>query len=95
MLTAEVRQREVYSKEVREVAYYGDLRRALGIAQRLDKKRGDEAEAATEDVVRRIMALLLERDRSGPTPVAPTEGPAGPVDHEFLKIVTDVAKPKG
>jgi len=93
ILTAEVRQREVYGREVREVGYYGDLRRALGIAQRLDKKRGDESEAVTEEVVRKIMALLLEPDRSVPLSATP-EAPASPGEHEFLKIVSDVVKPK-
>lgn len=94
ILTAEVRQREVYGREVREVAYYGDLRRALGIAQRLDRKRQDDSEAATEEVVRRIMGLLLERDRSAPTLAAAPEAPAGAGEHEFLKIVSEVAKSK-
>jgi hypothetical protein len=93
ILTAEGRQRDLYGREVREVAYYGDLRRALGIAQRLDRKREDDAEAATEEVVRKIMALLLERDRAVQIPSAP-EVPAALGDHDFLKIFTDVVKPR-
>lgn len=91
ILLAEGRQREVYGREVRETAYYGDLRRALGMAQRLDKKRNDAVETSTEEVVRTIMALMLER--GGREPVATSAADLAPTgEHEFLKIVTDSIK---
>lgn len=77
ILTAETRQRELYA---REVAYYRGLRRALGIAQCVDKSRMDDSEATTEEVVRKNMALMLERDRlgSGSARSAGTSGWRGP-----------------
>lgn len=90
ILLAEGRQRDVYAREVRETAYYGDLRRALGMAQRLDREDQDVAHSATREVVRKIMGLMLERgDREQTTPAA-ADLPAG--EHEFLKIVTEAIK---
>ncbi len=91
ILLVEGRQREVYAREVRETAYYGDLRRALGMAQRLDKKRNDEGEAATEVVVRKIMALMLERG-GGPEPLPAPAEVAPAAGDEFLKSLIDAIK---
>lgn len=91
ILVAEARQRDVYAREVRETAYYGDLRRALGMAQRIDREDKDEKQPATREVVRKIMALMLERGGREPVATAASE-PAPTGEHEFLKIVTESIK---
>jgi hypothetical protein len=92
ILLAEGRQREVYAREVRETAYYGDLRRALGMAQRLDKKKNDATEPATEEVVRAIMALMLNHGRRETDAAAAPEPTAPAGEHEFLKFIADAVK---
>jgi hypothetical protein len=91
---AESRQREVYTREMREATYYGDLSRALGIAQRLDIPPIEpRKEKHTRNAAQTIMALLLEhRSRERPGALAPgSEGAAGG-EHEFLKILGDAVK---
>ncbi len=95
ILLAESRQRDVYAREVRETSYFGDLRRALGIAQRLDREDQDAKHTATREVVRKIMALMLERGGTKEAPsVAAVAESASLMDgqHEVLKIVSDVIK---
>lgn len=91
ILLAEGRQREVYAREVRETAYYGDLRRALGMAQRLDKEYRDTANKSTREIVQKIMELMLER--GGREPSATLTGDVPPAsEHEFLKVLADAIK---
>jgi hypothetical protein len=91
ILLAEGRQREVYAREVRETAYYGDLRRALGMAQRLDVEDQETTHAATREIVRKIMSLMLERGGRDSMAVPTAETSPGN-DHEFFKIVADAIK---
>lgn len=92
ILMAEGRQREVYARELRETAYYGDLRRALGIAQRIDREREAHLDI-TLRVSIAIMDQMLVRDRSvtAAASVEPADdGGRGAV--ELFKIVADGAR---
>lgn len=90
LLLAEGRQREVYAREVQATAYYGDLRRALGMAQRLDRESPEETNAATREVVQKIITLMLERRRDSGAPQTAETHPAG--EHEFIKLAVDTFK---
>lgn len=92
ILLAEGRQREVYAREVRETVYYGDLRRALGMAQRLDRENTDEKASVTREVIRKVMALMLERGGRDGAAAAAADTPPAAGEHEFLKIVADTLK---
>ncbi len=94
ILLSEGRQREVYAREVRETAYYGDLTRALSIAHRIDRERKDELRSITDEVVRRIVVLLLERGNKehGSSTLSPTSDAASSGEHEFAKIITETIK---
>lgn len=91
ILLAEGRQREVYAREVRETAFYGDLRRALGMAQRLDKEDRDATDKATREIVQRIMGLMLERGGRNTSAILTGDVPAAD-EYEFLKILADAVK---
>jgi hypothetical protein len=93
ILAAESKQLEIYSNEVRGSTYYGDLSRALKIAERLDAERKNSKHSITEEVVRKIIVNLLDRGHLKHNASQPWEIPTGlPQDHELLKIVTDLLK---
>lgn len=93
ILAAEGRQREVYAREVRETAYYGDLRRAVRMAHRLDYREEDErAEPETEQAVRKIVALMLESGRREHVASASADAQQPAAEGELLKGITDVFK---
>lgn len=93
ILAAESKQLELYSNEVRGATYYGDLTRALRIAERLDSDRKDSKHTVTDEVVRKVIVNLLERGQVGHNVTALEENRSGiPLEHEFLKVVADALK---
>jgi hypothetical protein len=79
-LNAEARQRALYTRESRIVAYYGDLIRALEVAARIDDERKDDARAETARVMVGVVDRLLLTPRIGLEPGAPEPGEAAQSD---------------
>jgi hypothetical protein len=96
ILVAEGRQRDVYAREVRETAYYGDLVRALNIAQRVDSGFRDGKNTVTHDVIRKILQMLLERGshENAPELSSPNNDSSASTipEHEFFKLLAENIK---
>lgn len=93
ILAAESKQLEIYSSEVGKTTYYGDLARALRIAERLDSERKDNKNSITDEVIRKVIVKLLERGQLGENIVLSENAQSGsPIDHELLKIVSEALR---